>query len=270
MRLLHFLKERVPEGYSLRSLRWAIEHHHCTRNGKRETFASKRLEKGDHLSFLAEEGQRRFFSHDRILYEDEALLVYDKPAFVSTEEKLEPLLQRYSPGIEIVHRLDRDTTGALLCAKSPQVRATLVASFRAFEVRKRYVAIVEGVPQERSGMIELAIGSKGPRLWGVDAGGKSAKTEWRCEESKGGISRLSCFPITGRTHQIRIHLAAIGHPVLGDVLYSGSREARSDRPLLHAESLTFPHPLSGGALSIHAPLPQEIEFWHTFGVLKEI
>lgn len=170
------------------------------------------------------------------------------------------------PGI--VHRLDRDTSGLLVVASSDAVHAALVAALRRREVTRRYVALVVGVPASRVGRIEAPIGrhpSQRTRFATV-SGGKPATTRYEVvAEGLAGerpVALLACTLETGRTHQIRVHLQAIGHPVVGDAVY-GPRPAVSaslgaDRPFLHAARLAFAHPVTGAAVDVLEPLPDDL------------
>jgi 23S rRNA pseudouridine1911/1915/1917 synthase len=224
-----------------------------------------------------------------VVHEDAHLLVVDKPAGLvvhpgagtASGTLVNALLYRVRdlsgiggvlrPGI--VHRLDRGTSGLILVAKNDATHRALAAQFAGRQVLKEYLALVHGVPARRSGEIDAAIGRdpvhrqrmsvKAPR-------GRSARTSYTLEEAFDGASLLRVRIHTGRTHQIRVHLASIGHPVVGDASYGGTRtpcsrraEAREAlrslaRPALHAARIAFTHPADGERLDLTAPLPADI------------
>ena len=175
------------------------------------------------------------------------------------------------PGI--VHRLDKGTSGLLVVAKDDEAHRALVRQFAGRTVEKEYLALVLGLPDRAAGEIDAPIGRdpvhrqkmsvRAPR-------GREARSSWRVEERFDGAALLRVRIHTGRTHQIRVHLASIGHPVAGDAVYGGTRTPSSrraasreallslDRPALHAARLAFTHPASGERLSFEAPLPAEL------------
>ncbi|MFN0041865.1 MAG: RluA family pseudouridine synthase [Alphaproteobacteria bacterium] len=228
-----------------------------------------------------------------VLYEDEHLIVIDKPAGLVVHPApghqegtlVNALLAHCGPSLTgiggvrrpgIVHRLDKDTSGVMVAAKTDAAYAGLQAQFAAHSATRRYVTVVWGVPVPRAGEISGAIG-RNPRnrkkMAVVTRGGKAALTRYRVERRfSGGIaSLLSCQLATGRTHQIRVHLAAKGHPVIGDPLYgapAGKRKrlppgaaqeaAALGRQALHAQILGFRHPTTGKDLSFSSELPCDI------------
>jgi 23S rRNA pseudouridine1911/1915/1917 synthase len=167
------------------------------------------------------------------------------------------------PGI--VHRLDRGTSGLLVVARTPAAYDDLVAQLAARSVERRYVALVLGVPEPRAGVVDAAIGRspRDPTRMAVTATGRPARTHYRVEavsDEPVPTARLSCRLETGRTHQVRVHLAAIGHPVVGDARYGGDRPSLpAPRPFLHAARLGFRHPATGEAVAFESPLPADLE-----------
>lgn len=210
-----------------------------------------------------------------VLYEDDALLAINKPPGMVVHPApghqrgtlVSALLHRWaSPGegldpgrLGIVHRLDKDTSGVLLVARTPDSLAELARQFRVREVRKEYLALVVGAPRESSGTIEAPIG-RHPTLrkkMAVRPQGRSARTRYEVLERLNGLTLVRAFPETGRTHQIRVHLAALGTPVACDPLYGRSRTTLSmplGRQALHARAIEFTHPDTGVRLRIEAPL----------------
>ncbi len=166
------------------------------------------------------------------------------------------------PGI--VHRLDRETTGVIVVAKTDAAHRALADQFATRSLKKFYVALVAGVPQLLSGMIDSAI-SRHPthrHRMTIGEGGRPARTSWERVEAFGDIAALMrCQIFTGRTHQIRVHLKSLGHPILGDPLYGWKPDDRlatqPARVMLHAEHLILAHPISGKELDLRAPLPAD-------------
>jgi 23S rRNA pseudouridine1911/1915/1917 synthase len=166
------------------------------------------------------------------------------------------------PGV--VHRLDKDTSGLLVLAKSEEARASLAQALRDRRVERTYVALVHGRPAARAGRIEAPIGRDGGRLTrqAVDGvGAREAVTHFRLLEALRRFSLLEVHLETGRTHQIRVHLQAVGHPVVGDPVYGASSAPTLglDRQFLHAVRLGFPHPVGGERLDLESPLPADLE-----------
>lgn len=208
-----------------------------------------------------------------VLYEDDALVAIDKPAGIATHGApgdLRPsvvwwFVQRYPKLAEtfdadrpgIVHRLDKGTSGVLLLAKTPAAQMFLNRAFEQRRVEKEYLALCDGVPPRERAVIDAPIGRHpGDRTrMAVTIRGREARTEYVLLGAAGGRSLLLVRPLTGRTHQIRVHLAAIGAPVADDHVYGRRGEGR---PLLHAYRLVVPHPF-GGTLDVAAPLPDD--FW---------
>lgn len=205
-----------------------------------------------------------------VLHEDDALIVLDKPAGLLSApgrgaDKQDCAVARAQarwPDALLVHRLDQATSGLMLLARGPQMHRALSMCFAARGVHKRYEAIVDGwvegrTGQEDEGEIALPLMADWPRRprQKVDAQGKPSLTRWkvlgRRDQGDAGTgswrtTRLALFPVTGRSHQLRVHLQAIGHPILGDALYADATSlARSPRLLLHACELALAHPHTG-------------------------
>jgi len=204
------------------------------------------------------------------LYADEALLVFDKPSGLlavpgrgaDKQDCLSARVQARYPDALIVHRLDMPTSGLMVMARGPAVQRALSKAFAAREVKKRYVAIVAGrldAPLEGWGMIDLPIIVDWPNrpLRVVDHQlGKPSLTRWRVLEVDEAETRtrVELEPVTGRSHQLRVHLRELGHPILGDALYAPPDvQTRAGRLLLHACSLHFVHPLTGESLAFESP-----------------
>ena len=212
-----------------------------------------------------------------IAYEDEHLLVVDKPAGVvvhpapghRTGTLAQALSGRAAGGDQdwrpgIVHRLDRDTSGLLVVAKSERVYRALQALIRERELRRQYVALVSGVPDSRTGTIEAAIGRDRRRRTMISTSTdrpRAARTHFRLLEALGHVALLELRLETGRTHQIRAHLAAIDHPICGDPLYGGQAAGAPlglTRQFLHSTRLAFRHPESGVAIEVESQLPDDL------------
>ena len=199
-----------------------------------------------------------------IVHSSPGLLVLDKPAGLLSQPGLgahqaDALISRVRqrwPQAQLVHRLDRDTSGLLAVALEPALHRALSIAFAQRQVEKHYVADVVGVPPVASGRIEwpLAKRQHQPPLYGVDLEhGKACCTDWRLLQADGGGSRLALQPRTGRSHQLRVHLQALGHPIVGDPLYGSADQGQ--RLHLHATALAFVHPHSGERVSVHSPVP---------------
>lgn len=231
----------------------------------------------------------------KILHEDEYLLVLDKPAGLvvnRAETTKQPTLQDWiekklkvkSDFIQragIVHRLDKETSGLILVAKTPEAFASLQKQFKERRVNKRYLALVHGKIEPSEGIIKAPI-TRSPfdrKKFGIFLGGREAETryktilnftcpsgrrEFKILNREEEFSLLELTPKTGRTHQIRVHLKFIGHPVVGDEFYAGRKTARADRlwcprQFLHASFLSFFHPKTGEKVEFTSPLPLELK-----------
>ncbi len=165
------------------------------------------------------------------------------------------------PGI--VHRLDRDTTGAMVVAKHERALAALVDQFKAGQVQKEYIALVHGIPKQPTGTIESLIGRSShdrKKMSATPTHGRHAVTHYRVAETFDAMALLHLRIETGRTHQIRVHLAHVGHPVVGDATYGHRRAvAGANRQMLHAARLAFTHPRTGKPVSFQAPIPADFQ-----------
>jgi 23S rRNA pseudouridine1911/1915/1917 synthase len=166
------------------------------------------------------------------------------------------------PGI--VHRLDRDTSGLMVVARTPAAYGALVDALASREVTRDYVALVWGHPENARGVIDAPIGRSTSRRtrMAVRSVGKYARTRYEVREwfARPEVALLECGLETGRTHQIRVHLAAIGHPVVGDAAYSGARAGIAlERPFLHAQRLAFTHPTTGEPMHFEEPLSEDLQ-----------
>lgn len=216
-----------------------------------------------------------------VVYDDDHIIVIDKPAGLVVHPGagnpdgtlVNGLLARFPeigqvgqlgrPGI--VHRLDVGTSGLLVVARTDEAYDVLVAALAARDVGRRYLAFVWGVPVNPHGVIDAPIGRdhRDPLKMAVVVDGKAARTHYRTLrrfDAVASVSELQCRLETGRTHQIRVHLAAIGHPVVGDAAYGGVRSAVSaPRPMLHAAALSFRHPISNVEMAFESDLPADLD-----------
>ncbi|HET6204216.1 MAG TPA: RluA family pseudouridine synthase [Planctomycetota bacterium] len=229
-----------------------------------------------------------------IVYEDEWLLAVDKPANLPVHPSgrylydtlIFALYRRYrrpeDPGRDIkprlLHRIDRETSGLVLCSKDERAHLLLYRQFEGREIFKEYLALVHGEPLEEEGTIDLPLAPSGGPIrvkMVVRADGLPSLTRWRVVRRARGFALLACEPKTGRQHQVRAHLAARGYPIVGDKIYGPderlflkalakelSEEDRArlllERHALHAHRLRFLHPIQGGELEIRAPLPPDM------------
>ncbi|MCX8021710.1 MAG: RluA family pseudouridine synthase [Syntrophorhabdaceae bacterium] len=216
-----------------------------------------------------------------IIYEDEYLIAINKPKNMVVHPSLghkestllnavlgylgipdqTPLEGSVSPRPYLIHRLDKDTTGVILVSKNMAVRELFSTLFKNREVKKTYRAIVEGLFKEKEGTIEGNIGrhpGDRKRMAVLKEGGREALTSYRVLEETTKFSYLEIYPKTGRTHQIRVHMAHIGHPVVGDEMYGKTGKHEAERTMLHAFRIEFIHPVKNIPVSIEAPIPEDM------------
>ena len=284
-RLDHFLHERIP-GLSRARIQRAIEERVTLSWGERARSATPVRPGGS-----VQVGHTPILEDVRdvplpILARGAGWLAVDKPSGIVVhpvdtvrENSLIRMLRRQegAPTLRLAHRLDRETTGVLLVAEDAKTASALSTAFERGHVHKEYLAIVGGEIAADDGTIQLPIGEDdGRRVFvrrEVKDQGERAVTRWRVERRLAGATLLRLFPETGRRHQLRVHLAALGHPILGDILYGrpdadyidlvkGTRDARRDdggpaRQLLHCARLTFPDPAGTTSVVVAAPLPAD-------------
>ncbi len=215
---------------------------------------------------------------DAVLFENDVLMVVDKPCFMpahggsGVSYGLIEALRALRPDLrylELAHRLDRETSGCLIVAKKRSALRKLHEQFREKDTRKRYVALVKGVFPAGTARVSAPLVKNvlrsGERIVKVDAAaGKPSVTEFAVRENLGGVTLVEARPLTGRTHQIRVHLAWKGHPILGDARYGDAafdaayRELGLGRMFLHAEEITFNDPATGAETTVRAPLPGDL------------
>lgn len=215
----------------------------------------------------------------RVVHRDEHLAVVDKPAGLPTHPTagrrggtlVNRLLAVGLPLVDvgdplrpgIVHRLDAGTSGLLVVALSEPAREGLVAMVRRHELDRRYLALVRGSVEHERFVVDAPLGRRGARVRVAAVTGRPAETAFEVRERLPGATLLEAAPRTGRTHQIRVHLAAIGHPILGDRRYGGAGAGAErlglERPFLHSFRLAFAHPVTGEPIAVEAPLPEDLE-----------
>ena len=250
-----------------------------------QTKAGFRLRTGDTVSIALPDAEpNRVEAQDipiRVLYQDDDLAVVYKPsgmvvhpaagnpdgtlvnALLKHLDHLSGIGGEIRPGI--VHRIDKDTSGLLLVAKNDFSHLSLSEQIKAHSVQRAYMAIVQGGMRQESGFVEGPIGRHPTdrKKMAIVPGGRDAKTYWRVLESLKGASLLECTLTTGRTHQIRVHMSSIGHPLLGDPLYGPKKMPYPVQggQLLHAFRIGFVHPRTGESLLFEAPPEQRFLDW---------
>jgi len=258
----------------------------CVTVNGREARASLKLDAGDKVEVIVPPAPPSPLTPEAIplsiVYEDEDLLVVDKPAGLTVHPApghpghtlvnallshvlhLAGMGDSLRPGI--VHRLDRDTSGLMLVAKNRTAQMDLIEQFRTRSVVKAYLVLVKGHLAPEKGIIDAAIGrdSRNRKRMAVVKEGRPARTQYRVVKYMNGYTLLEIMPETGRTHQIRVHLAAIGYPVVGDAVY-GVKSPHLSRQFLHASRLGFRLPSSGEYVEFRSELPDDLE-----KALKEI
>ncbi len=253
------------------------------RNGIVLRVQSRALETGDVVDVLlppAELGELAIpdIKPPDVLFEDPSLMVATKPAGILSQSAENQPRDELSfdqqillatagregrrPFLRMVHRLDRVTSGAVLFARDPEVLPSISDLWSSGQVERLYIAVVEGHPTSDAIEIDRPIGRDPSHRWRFrcHTDGKPAQTHVNVvARLEGGLSIVRCRLLSGRTHQVRVHLTAIGYPVLGDRLYRSARAAEVARPLLHAASLTLPHPKTAEKLRVVCPLPEDID-----------
>lgn len=295
-RLDKWLAGQLPEYSRTQIQRWIAEGR--VTSGARPLKANHRVSAGEEISVVVPEPEEYAVEPEpiplEVLYEDDDLLVINKPAGMVVHPAagnyhgtLVNAVLHHCPqlvgvgGVQrpgIVHRLDKDTSGVILVAKNDAAQQALQAQFKNREVHKTYLALVHGWMTPRRGEINAPIGRdprNRQRMAVVPlARGRSAVTRYEVQEyfepasasrrSAGALSPrytlVACHPLTGRTHQIRVHLAHIGHPIVGDPVYGGGRKSplHCPRQFLHAERIRFRLPGTGQEVEFHAPLPADL------------
>ncbi len=271
MTLLSFLRLHCPDAPSVKAIKRAIDGKLCSVNGRIETFSTHPLRKGDRVrfDFSGLSGPAKTAKVEpAILYEDEVFLICNKPAGMVCENRVfNQVLPRYLGKLLLVHRLDKETSGALILAKEPAILKKMISLFKEHQVSKLYLALVDRKLKKEKGKVENYLGKKGSyqgqTIYGpVDPKkGQHAVTLWKCLKSAKTASLLLAEPVTGRTHQLRVHFSLIGHPILGDAQYGKTFtcQLHPKRHLLHAYSIRFIHPLNKKEIEAIAPIPSDFQ-----------
>ncbi len=261
--LQQFISNKTAGKYSNKAIKKFIDNKCCRLNGRIELFANTPLVIGDEVSLKIPDLVQE---HPiKILFEDDHYLALDKWAGLVCKG---PIL-----GYKLGHRLDKDTTGVLLLAKTDQALKRLIDCFRNKVIWKTYLAICSGVPQSKSGVLKSFLRPAGKiegQTYHTSAEtppGEYAETGWEVVESTSSHSLIEALPITGRTHQLRIHLHQIGCPILGDPLYNKNKSSLIiPRHMLHASQILFRHPFTELDIMIKSPIPEDfIKVWNTLG-----
>jgi 23S rRNA pseudouridine1911/1915/1917 synthase len=279
---LDLLLIRTHAGLSRRKAREVIEKGQVSVEGATVREAGRDVAPGAIVRF---DPNRRALPRARctlgVLYEDEHVIVVEKPAGLLTvpsapgvhdEDTALRRVQEYALRLntrsgyaERVHRLDRDTSGAIAFALSREARGGLIRAFRDHRIERRYLALVEGEPPGEGGTVDAplreawASGRRGVARPGEAA--REARTRWRVRERLAGGALLEVELETGRQHQVRIHLAHVGLPILGDPVYGrpGPGRPLARRPMLHAFRLAFAHPVTGAEVAVESPPPEDFQ-----------
>jgi 23S rRNA pseudouridine1911/1915/1917 synthase len=267
----------APE-FSRSHVQHLLEAGHARLDGQVAETAARRVRSGQSLQLtLVPTQESRSFTPQAmalsVVFEDEHLLVLNKPAGLVVHPApgnwsgtlLNGLLAHHAgaaslPRAGIVHRLDKDTSGVMMVGKTLPAVTALVRDIASRDVRRRYLALAHGTPAQASFSVEAPIG-RDPQVrvrMAVVAGGRHARTDLQCLATQAGISAFSCLLHTGRTHQIRVHMAHRGLPLVADVLYGGKPALGMQRQALHATELRLAHPLTRQALGFHVPPPADL------------
>lgn len=252
-RLTSIIKKHLPQ-FDKQTISDAIRYHRCRINGKVERFESYKVQPQDKIDIVFQT-----YHQPRLIFNNNYYSVYEKPACLSTEQLVA------QTKLHIVHRLDRDTSGCILLAHTKEAQNLFFDLFKKRKIKKLYLAVVFGVPKQKQGTLTTYTAPRYRRCGSVLVGntskdrGKLTTTRWEVLKTLDKYSLVLCSPITGRTHQIRLHMQTLGHPIVGDIDY-GSKEQPKHifRPLLHAYSLQFLCPFTQKPMEITSSSLQEL------------
>ena len=254
---LDVLAREIYKSYNRSTLQKFIEAGYMKVDGEVVLKPNAKVVPGVRLELVVPEELRNADVKPEVVYEDTDVLVVNKPVGLLSEPRAEYCPERTLADFGYVaHRLDRDTSGVMILAKSEEVQKFLKKQFQDRTVHKIYVAVVEGRPKLDEARIDLPIArnKKRPTTFLVDAGGREAETYYKVLKSNGERSLVELRPVTGRTHQLRVHMKYIGCPIMGDIIYGEA----ADRLYLHARELEITLP-SGERKVFVAPVPAEFE-----------
>ena len=280
-RLDTYIVDKIKE-LSRTTVKRLIDEEKILVNGKKQK-SSYKPEQGDYISIDIPEAHEIELEAQNIpvpvIYEDNDIIVVNKPKgmvvhpangnpdgtlvnaiLAMCKDSLSGIGGEIRPGI--VHRLDKDTSGLLIVAKNDEAHIKMSKQIQDRQVTKKYIALVKGVISENEATIDLPIGrsTKDRKKMAVDAKGKNAITHFKVLKRYNNYTLLELKIDTGRTHQIRVHMSYIGHPVVGDSVYSnGKNEFGVEGQMLHARYLEFKHPITGEELKLEAPIPNYFE-----------
>lgn len=262
-----FLKSKFTDNISAKAIKRSIDAGGCSLNGRVERFSSRLVGIGDKVSFeLSERPRTLINSVNSILYSDTDILAINKPSGISsTSEGLLESLEKEFGTLKLLHRLDKETSGVLLFAKNDKMAEVIEKLFKERNIEKTYLAIVDGTFRDLSGTVDNYLGKlkvyEGQTIMGLVSKdeGVRAVTHWQVMKAGKKASLIQCMPKTGRMHQIRVHMAGLLHPILGDYQY-GKRfdcQYRPQRLLLHASEISFVHPKNLTKITIKAEIPKD-------------
>lgn len=255
---LDILMKEIYKSYNRSTLQKFIESGFVTVDGEVARKSNAKFVRGVKLDLKVPEVMKNADLVPEVIYEDDDALVVNKPAGLLSEAKGEYCPERTLADFGLVaHRLDRDTSGVMILAKNEETQKFLKKQFQARTVHKTYYAVVEGRPKLDEARIDLPMirNMKRPTTFLVDANGKEAETFYRVVRSDGVRSLVELKPTTGRTHQLRVHMKYLGHPIVGDSVYG---DGQGDRLYLHAHQLEITLP-GGRRRVFEAPVPEEFE-----------
>ena len=239
---LDHLMMKIYKSYNRSTLQKFIENGYVTVSGEVAKKPNQKFEEGARINLVIPDKLKNADIKPEIIYEDENVIVVNKPAGLLSEAKGEYCPERTLADFGLIcHRLDRDTSGVMILAKTPEVQKFLKKQFQDRKVHKTYVAVVKGRPKLDEARIDLPMmrDKKRPTTFRVDAGGKEAETFYKVLQSNGEYSLVELKPTTGRTHQLRVHMKYLGHPIVGDLVYG---DGKGKRLYLHAKELEITLP----------------------------
>lgn len=252
-RLASIIRKHLPQ-YDKKKIINAICYHRCRVNGRIERFESYKIQPKDKIEIVFQE-----YYQPSLILNTPNYSVYEKPSCLSTEH----LVQQTQ--LHVVHRLDRDTSGCILLAHTKHAQTLFFDLFKQRKIQKQYLAVVHGHPKQSQGTLTTYTAIKYRRCGAVLVGnttqhkGKITITQWSVLKTIKNYSLILCSPITGRTHQIRLHMQTLGHPIVGDIDYGLKHQPKQIfRPLLHAYSLQFLCPFTHQQMHVTSSSFQEL------------